>query len=94
MFMAYIFLLMKKNMLKKDFTNKGKKEIVDYHISVMKQVSRLESALTEMDFHKADKILKKEGKYQIVVRIIDGRGEVSGRMVAATRRRLKEMGKA
>jgi len=57
-------LINKKNMLKKDFTNKGKKEIIDYHISVMKQVSRLESALTEMDFNKADKILKKEAKYQ------------------------------
>jgi len=57
-------LINKKNMLKKDFTNKGKREIVDYHISVMKQVSRLENALTEMDFHKADKILKKEAKYQ------------------------------
>ena len=57
-------LINKKNILKKDFTNKGKKEIIDYHISVMKQVSRLESALTEMDFHKADKILKKEAKYQ------------------------------
>ena len=57
-------LINKKNMLKKDFTNKGKREIIDYHISVMKQVSRLENALMEMDFQKADKILKKEAKYQ------------------------------
>ena len=57
-------LIDKKNVLKKDFTSKGKKEIIDYHISVMKQVSRLESALTEMDFDKANNILKKEVKYQ------------------------------
>jgi two-component system response regulator AlgR len=35
-----------------------------------------------------------EGKYQIRFRNIDNRIEVSRRMVAATRRRLKEMGKA
>ena len=57
-------LIDKKNVLKKDFTSEGKKEIVDYHISVMKQISRLESALTEMDFNKANKILRKEEKYQ------------------------------
>ncbi|MFC1565416.1 Na/Pi cotransporter family protein [Candidatus Neomarinimicrobiota bacterium] len=57
-------LIDKKNALKKDFTNEGKKEIIDYHISVMKQISRLENALTEMDFNKANKILKKEEKYQ------------------------------
>ncbi len=57
-------LINKKNVLKKDFTNKGKKEIIDYHISVMKQISRLENALTEMDFNKANKILTKEVKYQ------------------------------
>jgi phosphate:Na+ symporter len=57
-------LIDKKNVLKKDFSSKGKKEIIDYHISVMKQVSRLENALTEMDFEKANKILTKEAKYQ------------------------------
>ena len=57
-------LINKKNVLKKDFTNEGKKEIIDYHISVMKQISRLENALTEMDFNKANKILTKEIKYQ------------------------------
>lgn len=59
-------LLDKKYKLKKDFTKKGKKEIVDYHVSVMKQMSRLEEALTEMDFKKAKMILKKEQKYQDV----------------------------
>ena len=57
-------LIDKKKVLKKDFTNEGKKEIIDYHVSVMKQISRLESALTEMDFNKANKILTKEAKYQ------------------------------
>jgi phosphate:Na+ symporter len=57
-------LINKKNVLKKDFTNEGKKEIIDYHISVMKQISRLENALTKMDFNKANKILTKEVKYQ------------------------------
>lgn len=56
----------KKQQLKKDFTDKGKKEIINYHTSVMKQVSRLEVALNEMDFEKAKKILYKEAKYQNV----------------------------
>jgi phosphate:Na+ symporter len=30
----------------------------------MKQISRLEISLTELDFNKANKILKKEEKYQ------------------------------
>lgn len=59
-------LIYKKNKLKKDFTSNGKKEIEDYHISVMKQMSRLEDALKELDFKKAKKILKKEAKYQDV----------------------------
>lgn len=59
-------LIDKKQMLKKDFTSKGKKEIQDYHISVMKQISRLEIALKELDFKKAKKILVKEEKYQNV----------------------------
>jgi len=57
-------LIDKKYKLKKDFTKKGKKEIVDYHTSVMKQMSRLEEALAKMDFKKAKKILKKDQKYK------------------------------
>lgn len=57
-------LIDKKHKLKRDFTKKGKNEIENYHISVMKQMSRLEDALTEMDFKKAKKILKKDEKYQ------------------------------
>ena len=53
----------KKLKLKKDFTGKGKKEIRDYHISVMKQMSRLEIALEDLDFKKAKKILIKQEKY-------------------------------
>jgi len=56
----------KKQHLKKDFTTNGKKEITNYHTSVMKQISRLGIALTEMDFEKAKKILLKEEKYQDV----------------------------
>ena len=59
-------LINKKNVLKKDFTNEGKKEIINYHISVMKQISRLENAFSEMNFEKANKILSKEEKYKNV----------------------------
>lgn len=57
-------LIDKKYKLKKDFTKTGKKEIEDYHLRVMKQMSRLETAFAEYDFNKAKKILKKEAKYR------------------------------
>ena len=57
-------LIDKKYKLKKDFTKKGKKEIEDYHLRVMKQMSRLELAFAEYDFTKAQRILKKEAKYR------------------------------
>jgi phosphate:Na+ symporter len=57
-------LIDKKYKLKKDFTKTGKKEIEDYHLRVMKQMSRLEVAFAENDFAKAKKILKKEAKYR------------------------------
>lgn len=57
-------LIDKKNKLKKDFTKTGKKEIEDYHLRVMKQISRLEIAFAENDFAKAKKIIKKEAKYR------------------------------
>jgi phosphate:Na+ symporter len=57
-------LIDKKYKLKKDFTKTGKKEIEDYHLRVMKQMSRLEIAFAENDFAKAKKILKKEAKYR------------------------------
>ncbi len=57
-------LIDKKDKLKKDFTVTGKKEIEDYHLRVMKQVSRLEIVFAEYDFAKAKKILKKEEKYR------------------------------
>jgi phosphate:Na+ symporter len=57
-------LIDKKYKLKKDFTKTGKKEIEDYHLRVMKQMSRLEIAFAENDFAKAQKILKKEAKYR------------------------------
>jgi phosphate:Na+ symporter len=57
-------LIDKKYKLKKDFTKTGKKEIEDYHLRVMKQMSRLEIAFAENDFAKAKKIIKKEAKYR------------------------------
>ncbi len=57
-------LIDKKYKLKRDFTNIGKKEIKDYHLRVMKQMSRLETAFAENDFAKAKNILKKEAKYR------------------------------
>jgi len=57
-------LIDKKYKLKKDFTKTGKEEIEDYHLRVMKQISRLEVAFAENDFAKAKKIIKKEAKYR------------------------------
>ncbi len=57
-------LIDKKDKLKRDFTKIGKKEIEDYHLRVMKQMSRLETAFAENDFAKAKNILKKEAKYR------------------------------
>ncbi len=57
-------LIDKKYKLKKDFTKTGKKEIEDYHLRVMKQMSRIETAFAENDFTKAKNILKKEAKYR------------------------------
>jgi len=57
-------LIDKKLLIKEDFTKKGKKEIEDYHTIVMKQVSRFRDALSEMDFKKAKKVLKKDSKYE------------------------------
>ena len=57
-------LIDKKDKLKKDFTKTGKKEIEDYHLRVMKQMSRLEIAFAENDFVKAQKIIKKKAKYR------------------------------
>ena len=57
-------LIDKKYKLKKDFTKTGKKEIEDYHLRVMKQMSRIETAFVENDFTKAKNIVKKEAKYR------------------------------
>ena len=57
-------LIDKKYKLKKDFTKTGKNEIQDYHLRVMKQMSRIETAFAENDFGKAKNIIKKEAKYR------------------------------
>ena len=57
-------LIDKKYKLKRDFTKTGKKEIEDYHLRVMKQMSRIETAFVENDFTKAKNIIKKEAKYR------------------------------
>ncbi len=57
-------LIDKKYKLKKDFTKTGKKAIQDYHLRVMKQMSRIETAFAENDFGKAKNIIKKEAKYR------------------------------
>ena len=56
-------LIEKKLSLKDDFSEKGKEEILAYHIKVSKQISRLEDAFKKLSISEAIKILEKEEKY-------------------------------
>jgi len=56
-------LIAKKSGLHLDFSSEGKEELIIYHAKICKQVNRLKKAFSNMDKEKAEKIIKKEGKY-------------------------------
>jgi phosphate:Na+ symporter len=56
-------LLAKKDSLNMDFSPEGKEELTIYHNKVCKQINRLKKAFSKLDPGKAEKIIKKEGKY-------------------------------
>jgi len=56
-------LIAKKSGLQLDFSAEGKKELIVYHSKICKQVNRFKKAFSNMDKEKAEKIIKKEGKY-------------------------------
>ncbi len=57
-------LMKKKEQTKFDFTSEGKKELVAFHTKVMKQVSRLTDAFSELNLDMANKIVMKDLKYR------------------------------
>jgi len=58
------FLVEKKRELNEDFSDQGRKELTDYHIRVMKQVSRLKSAFEKQKPKKLAKVIRKDQKYR------------------------------
>lgn len=57
-------LVDKKRKHESDFSEQGKEELLAYHSKVMNQLSRLDSAFSEMDPGIARKIMKKQVKYE------------------------------
>jgi phosphate:Na+ symporter len=53
----------KKQALVHDFSAEGKKELQFYHVKVLKQMARLETAFLEMDHARAKRMVRKEEKY-------------------------------
>jgi len=56
-------LVAKKRGLNVDFSDEGKQELLNYHIKICKQISRLKEAFEERDPLKAKNIIAKEKKY-------------------------------
>ncbi len=57
-------LVEKKRKLKAPFSEQGELELVDFHMRVMKQVSRLRSAFSKQKTKKVAKVIKKDLKYR------------------------------
>ena len=57
-------LIHKKQALKEPFSKEGEEELVEFHTKVMKQMSRLNEAFSELNLEMAQKVLKKDIKYQ------------------------------
>lgn len=57
-------LIDKKQALKEPFSKEGEEELVEFHTKVMKQMSRLNEAFSELNLEMAQKVLKKDIKYQ------------------------------
>jgi phosphate:Na+ symporter len=56
-------LIKKKEELGIDFSEEGKKELIDYHKKVGKQLERLRQMISEMDASVAEKVTKKRDRY-------------------------------
>ena len=57
-------LIHKKQALKEPFSKEGEEELVEFHTKVMKQMSRLNEAFSELNLEMAQKVLQKDIKYQ------------------------------
>ncbi len=58
-------LLKKKEEIGVEFTDEGKKELVEYHQKVGKQLDRLKQMISKMDASLAKKVTKKKDRYAI-----------------------------
>ncbi len=57
-------LMSKFDQIDENFSSDGKSEIEDFHVRVMKQISRLTETFGEMDLKKAQKVMNKDFKYR------------------------------
>ena len=57
-------LMHKKYALSEAFSEKGQTELEAFHLKVIKQVSRLSDAFSELNLDMAQKVIKKDRKYQ------------------------------
>ncbi len=57
-------LIAKKLRLQEPFSQQGQNELIDFHIRVMKQISRLKSAFSKQKLKKVEKVLRKDMKYR------------------------------
>ena len=57
-------LMRKFDQIDENFSSEGKSEIEDFHVRVMKQISRLTETFGEMDLKKAQKVMDKDFKYR------------------------------
>ncbi|MCK5520300.1 MAG: Na/Pi cotransporter family protein, partial [Candidatus Marinimicrobia bacterium] len=56
-------LIKKKQNISSDFSSEGKKELIEFHTKVAKQISRLQHAFSEKDSNKAKSIISKSEIY-------------------------------
>jgi len=57
-------LMHKKHALSEAFSEEGQTELEAFHLKVIKQVSRLSDAFSELNLETAQKVIKKDRKYQ------------------------------
>ncbi|MBL7026654.1 MAG: Na/Pi cotransporter family protein [Candidatus Marinimicrobia bacterium] len=57
-------LVEKKRKLKEPFSEQGQNELTDFHVRVMKQISRLRSAFSKEKSKKIEKVIRKDRKYR------------------------------
>ena len=57
-------LVEKKRKLKEPFSEQGQNELTDFHVRVMKQISRLRSAFSKEKSKKIEKVIRKDQKYR------------------------------